>query len=251
MVRKRRNGSAGPVPGTKAIAYGRVSTAEQVEGASLEAQEARLRAYATAQGLELVAVLREEAVSGSVPLAERPQGGELVRLLAAHGATHVLAVKLDRLFRDAADALVQVRSWDAAGVAVHLLDMGGSAFNTGSAMGRVFLGMLASFAEFERNVIAERTSAALQHKSAAGQHVGRPPTGTRIEAKRLIADGDGLRLFRRARDLRQSGLTYQDVGTRLEAEGFRPIHGRRFWGSSVRSLILNANLARLDAGRAA
>lgn len=62
------------------------------------------------------------------------------------------------------DALNETRPWGRQGVAMHLLDMGGQAINTASAMGRMFLTMTGGFAELERNLIAERTRTALQHK---------------------------------------------------------------------------------------
>src|SRR5262245_23187649 len=93
-------------PNRRPLAYVRVSTLEQArEGVSLEAQEARLTAYAMAQGLELMAIIREEGISAAVPLGARPGGASLLALLREHNATHVIALKLDRLFRDAADAL--------------------------------------------------------------------------------------------------------------------------------------------------
>jgi DNA invertase Pin-like site-specific DNA recombinase len=121
----------------KAVCYVRVSTEEQArEGVSLEAQEEKLRAYCKMAGLEIIAMLREEGVSGSKPLATRPEGTKLVRLVETKQCQHVVALKLDRLFRDAEDALHQTRKWDNAGVSLHLVDMGGQVINTGSAMGR-------------------------------------------------------------------------------------------------------------------
>ena len=70
--------------------------------------------------------------------------------------TAVVAAKLDRLFRDAADCLNMSRRWDDAEVGLHLIDMG---IDTRSAMGRAFLTMAAGFAELERNLIGERTKA--------------------------------------------------------------------------------------------
>ena len=110
----------------RAVCYIRVSTQEQANtGVSLAAQEERLRAYCTMQGLEVVAVVREEGVSGSKPLGSRPGGAEVLRMVARREVAHVVALKLDRLFRNAADALAQTEAWDKAGVGLHLVDMGG------------------------------------------------------------------------------------------------------------------------------
>src|ERR1700677_2248069 len=134
-------------PTNQAVGYIRVSTLDQSRnGVSLEAQEERLRAYCTAAGLHLVALIREDGVSASIPLADRPQGAELLAAMK-NGVAHVVTLKLDRLFRDAEDALRQTRAWDKAGVALHLVDMGGQSINTASAMGRMMLTMMAAFAE--------------------------------------------------------------------------------------------------------
>jgi len=149
----------------KAVCYVRVSTEEQVRGrVSLAAQEERLAVYCRKTGLDIVEEIREEGVSGAKPLAARPGGERLLALLAKKKAKHVVALKLDRLFRDAEDALRQTKAWDKAEIALHLVDMEGQILNTATAMGRFFLNMMAAFAELERNLIAERTAAALAHK---------------------------------------------------------------------------------------
>jgi site-specific DNA recombinase len=194
-----------------AVGYIRVSTEEQAhEGVSLEAQEDCIRAYCLMTRLELVRVIRDEAVTGATLIADRKGGAELLAAIGPDAAAHVAAVRLDRLLRDAGDALTQTRTWDRAGVALHLIDMGGQVMNTSTAMGHMFLTMVAGFAELERNLIAERTKAALAHKKAKGEAVGRAPRGLRIDDTRLApdAESDGLRLATRAQALRQRGLTF-------------------------------------------
>jgi DNA invertase Pin-like site-specific DNA recombinase len=93
----------------KAVGYVRVSTEEQEkEGISIDAQEDRIKSYAKMRGFDLVHIYRDPAVSGFKPLAKRSDGKLLAEALAKRdGTKHVIAVKLDRLFRRAADALVQ------------------------------------------------------------------------------------------------------------------------------------------------
>lgn len=233
---------------SKAVGYIRVSTDEQArEGVSLGAQEERIRAYCTLARLELVALVREEGVSGSKPLASRPGGDELLRAMLEHKAAHVVALKLDRLFRDAVDALTVTRAWDASSVALHLVDMGGQTLNTASAMGRLFLTMTAAFAELERNLISERTRTALHHKRNKGEAVSRAARGLRITDGRFAPDpeSDGLTMYRRARELRAAGLTFAGVAERLTAEGFRPKRpgaGERIAASVVRYMLRNPRL---------
>jgi DNA invertase Pin-like site-specific DNA recombinase len=180
----------------KGVGYVRVSTQEQVKGGvSLDAQVERLRAYALLAGLDLVEIIREEGVSAATPIAHRPGGQRLIQLVAGKKpvANHVVALKLDRLFRDAADALNQTRAWDHSGVALHLVDMGGQSLNTASAMGRMILTMLAGFAEWERNLIAERTADALAHKKANGVAYGQTPFGYQRKDTKLTEDPQELK----------------------------------------------------------
>ncbi len=228
----------------KAAVYIRVSTTEQAnEGVSLDAQLDRARAYCTLSGLELVAVLREEGVSASKPLATRPLGSELTRLVAAGEVTEVVALKLDRLFRDSVDALTVTKSWDKAGVALHLVDMAGQSLSTGSAMGRFFLGMMAGFAELERNLIAERTSAAMQHLKAEGRHVGAPGLGQRMEAGELVANPEESATVARILELRQAEKTLREIAATLTAEGRRTKRGGKWGPETVRQVLARVGAA--------
>jgi DNA invertase Pin-like site-specific DNA recombinase len=113
-------------------------------------------------------------------LNKRPEGAKIAKLIA-NGVCHVVALKMDRLFRNAGDALNHVEEWAKAGISLHLVDMGGQSVNTDTSMGKMMVTMLAGFAEFERNMIAERTTAALRHKKAHGEVYNHVPYGYRAE----------------------------------------------------------------------
>ena len=226
---------------TKAVAYLRVSTAEQAnEGCSLDAQLERVKAYCLMTGLQLVAVFREEGVSGSKPLDTRPEGSRLVESLRTGQAAHVVTMKLDRLFRDAVDCLTATREWDRAGTTLHLVDMGGTCLNTGSAMGRMFLSMAAGFAELERNLISERTSAAMTHLKSEGRHVGSPATGFEMVAGQLVANEAEQFAVQRAVELRENCLTLREIAAQLEAEGHPTKRGGKWAPSVVREILTRA-----------
>jgi site-specific DNA recombinase len=166
---------------TRVVGYARVSTADQRDrGVSLEAQWEKIEAYCQLRGFDLVERIEDAGVSGSIALAERRQGRRVAAALKEHDAAHVVALKLDRLFRDAGDALARTKAWDKAGIALHLCDMGGAAVDTSSPIGRMMLTMLAGFAEFERALIAERTTIALAHIKARGGRTGSVPYGMRL-----------------------------------------------------------------------
>lgn len=211
-------------PTNRAVAYIRVSTCEQArEGVSLDAQEARIRAYCTMAGLELMTVIREEGVTASKALSTREGGRELEHLLSSGQVQHVAGVKLDRLFRDAADALQVTRAWDRAGVALHLVDMGGQTINTATAMGRMFLTLMAGFAELERNLISERTRAALQHLQSLGVRLGQKPLEGQVVT--------------RAHELHAGGCTLREIAEVLTAEGFETKRGGRWQPGNIALLL--------------
>ena len=102
-----KHGHSTSKPNGQALGYARVSTDEQArEGVSLEAQVARIRAYAVAKELELVEVLTDDGISGKT--LDRPALRELVRRCERGEVGHVVVVKLDRLTRRTRDLLALV-----------------------------------------------------------------------------------------------------------------------------------------------
>lgn len=235
MARRRRTDS------DTAIGYIRVSTARQAkEGLSLGQQRAAVESYCSLRGLRLAGVVVESGVSGSKPLADRAGGQELAELLRDHRAGAVVAIRLDRVFRDASDCLGTVKGWDRAGVALHLIDMGGQSIDTSGAMGRLFLTMLASFAELERERIGERVSDAWEHKRSKGEKVGRfarygyragddGKTLEPVEAEQVV--------IREIKRLRANGLSYPAIREWLESNGYTP-RGKSWHVTTVRRIAL-------------
>jgi site-specific DNA recombinase len=224
----------------KAALYIRVSTEEQARGGvSLKDQEEKLLQYCKLQDLEVVQVVREEGVSASKPLRTRPGGSELLALLETGQADQVVALKLDRLFRDAADALIESKAWDNAGIALHLVDMGGQTINTASAMGRFFLSMMSSFAELERNLISERTEAALSYKKAHREAYSPTPYGYNREGDSLTENGQELQAIRLINDLRQRGLSMAKIAAELTARDIPTKTGGKWYASTVSYILKN------------
>jgi DNA invertase Pin-like site-specific DNA recombinase len=225
----------------KALAYVRVSTTEQArEGVSLDSQVERIRAYCQMSDLSLVTVIREEGVSAAKLLANRPGGQEITGAVAAKRVGHVVALKLDRLFRDAADALNQTRVWDRSGIALHLVDVGGQTLNTATAMGRMFLTMTAAFAELERNLIAERTQAALLYKKSKRLVYGAIPYGYARDGDALKVIGREFDVVRQVQKWHAREWSLRKITDALNGRKVRTKHGRRWHASTVRSILRNS-----------
>ena len=218
----------------KALAYVRVSTGKQ--DLSMEAQEEKIKLYCQLNGLDLVEVIRERAVTAKIKLNKRPEGSRIEKMIAK-GTHHVIAVKLDRLFRNAADALSHVEAWDAAGISLHLVDLGGMAVNTGSSMGKMLLTMLAGWAEFERNLISERTATALSFKKRSGKVYNHAPFGFRAEDGTLKPDAAEQAVIARMTSLRSRGVSYNEIANALNADGVPTKHGHVWRSQTVANTL--------------
>lgn len=167
------------------LGYARVSTAEQAaDGTTSIAQQKRknkaiasLRGAATFDYCDYV----DAGISGTIPLDERPAGHEMLK--AAQKGDVVVANKLDRLFRSASDALVTAEVLKKRGIDLILIDMGVEPV-TGNGVSKMFFGMLALVAEFERERIADRMHEGRRGKLARNGHIGgSAPYGYRVIGK--------------------------------------------------------------------
>lgn len=226
------------------VAYVRVSTEEQAsEGVSLAAQEEAARAYCALRGLELASVVVDAGVSAGKPLAERPGGSRVLAAVASGAVAGVVALKLDRLFRDAGDCLTVTRGWDDLGAALHLIDLGGQSIDTSTAAGRFFLTIMAGAAEMERNLIRERTSSAMAYKRAHREYTGgRVPYGWSLatDGVHLEACPAEQAVIREARELRAAGLSLRKIGAELALRGLLPRTGSA-WGATSVDVLLDAD----------
>ena len=149
----------------RTFAYCRVSTADQTTDNQVhEIEAAGFRVDAKR--------VITETVSGSVAASERKG---FARLLDKLEDGDVLVVtKLDRLGRNAMDVRGTVEGMAANGVRVHCLALGG--VDLTSAAGKMTMGVLNAVAEFERDLLIERTQAGLSRAKAEGKILGRPAT---------------------------------------------------------------------------
>ena len=201
--------------------YCRVSTDRQAnEGESLGVQERQLQGYVTMQGLKLDRVFVERGVSGSVPLADRPEGAAMLAALQAGDV--VVSPKLDRVFRSALDALQQTEALRVRGVSLHLLDLGGDI--AGNGLSRLFMTIAAAFAELERDRIRERITQVKRDQKARGRFLGgtRPPFGFRADANGgLVPDEAEQAAIARAKRMRGGGKSLRYIAAKLALDGHR------------------------------
>ena len=152
----------------KVVGYVRISK-EENGNQSLLTQETAIWDWCRALGHDLVAVYRDEGVSGGIAPSNRPGASEAIRHARRRGIGTLVVAKLDRVSRDLADILNLVDN--VLGKQATLISISES-FDAGTPNGRMFLQMLGSFSEFERNRIRQRTREALATRRRQGRKTG-------------------------------------------------------------------------------
>jgi site-specific DNA recombinase len=173
----------GPGGSTERVGlYMRVSSEEQRDRETIEIQREFLKQYCQLYGLEAAETYADDGVSGTIPLHERPEGRRLLQDAKEGRFGAVLIYKLDRLGRT---LLVIVDAHDRLQEAGVALRSATEPIDTSNPSGRLIFQMLASFAEYDKENIAERTRGGLRRAFSRGTHTGSIPYGY------TIAVGDG------------------------------------------------------------
>lgn len=161
------------------VGYARTSTSEQIAG--LESQHRQLSATGCTRTFS-------EQVSSVVIRHQLDVALDFVREGDA-----LVVTRLDRLARSTTDLLGIVGTLERKGVALRILDFGGSEMDTKSPSGRMLLTMFAAVAEFERGIMLQRQREGIAKAKAEGRYHGRVPTARAKSAQvhALAATGIG------------------------------------------------------------
>lgn len=201
---------------------------------SLDAQRAKIDAYAALYDVELVEMIVDAGASAKT--LDRPGLARALEMLRSGQADALVVVKLDRLTRSVRDLGELVSGPFAPGRAA-LLSVS-EQIDTRSAAGRLVLNVLASVSRWEREAIGERTSAAMQHKKAAGEYIGgQAPYGFRIEQGRVVAVLREQEVIATAGQLVAEGRTLRAVACELAERGYVARRGRRFAAVQVARMV--------------
>ena len=211
----------------QAVIYSRVSTERQaVEGVSLEAQSVRCKAWCEALGYTISGEFTDAGISGK---RMDNRAGLLAALDAVKRCNGVLVVySLSRLGRSTKDVIAI--SEQLAGAGADLVSLT-EQISTDSAAGRMVFRLLASLAEFERDLVSERTRTALAHKRSTGHKLGgKVPFGYTADDHGVLhphtGEQEALGLIR---ELRGKGYTLRAICTELHDQGVRTKTGGTAW----------------------
>lgn len=207
----------------------------------IEVQLEACRRYCAHMGLVIGAEFCEPGVSGyKSRIAERPEGQRLLAALATGQYSGVVVMRLDRLSRRTTDILLTVEQWDEERIALHLANQSGNSINSSTPEGKMFLTILASFAEYERGMIASRTSIAMRkqfHETV--QTRGHRPYGRRVSADGVTLEDDPKEqeIIRVISDLRMLDMKPSEIADKLNARGHSARKGKPFYPQLVRKII--------------
>lgn len=207
--------------GTRVIAYLRVSTADQAEsGAGLDAQRAAIEEHCVKRGWQILDWAEDHASGKS--LNGRPELAAAIERIEAGEAEALVVAKLDRLARSVHDFSGLVARSAKRGWSLVVIDL---QLDMTEPAGKLMANILASFAEFERDLIGKRTREALATRRAAGVRLGRRRSIEPAVVRQLVSQ-------------RESGSTFRQIADRLNLDGVPTGRGgQRWYPSTVRAAI--------------
>jgi len=208
----------------RAIIYTRVSTQGQAEeGVSLDAQEAKARAWAAAHDAAEVLVYRDEGMSGSK--TDRP--GLVAALTAATRGDALVVFSLSRLSRSTKHLLAVAEELRERGIELVSLS---ESIDTTSAMGEFVFTLLAALAQLEREQARERTRAALAYKRTRREKTGGDvPFGYTARMGKLYSKSNEQEAIELMRRKRAKGASLREIAATLERQGVRRKGGAALW----------------------
>ena len=218
-----------------AIGYIRVSTEGQaVDGVSLDAQRAKIEAWAMLNDYELAAIHVDAGISGK-GMANRP--GLQAALADCRKGSALVVYSLSRLARSTKDTIeISERLAKSGSDLVSLSEK----IDTTSAAGKMVFRMMAVLAEFERDQISERTSTAMQFKKSKNELVGTVPYGYRCDdGVNLIPDDKEQEAITLIKELNGKGLSLRNIASRLEARGYIP-RGKVWYAKTISNILAAA-----------
>lgn len=222
----------------KVVLYTRVSTMDQSNGVSLDAQQAKLEAYASLYDLTVVEIIVDAGESAKS--LNRLGLQRALGLLRSGKADGLAVVKLDRLTRSVADWQILIDDYFGEKAGKQLFSVADS-IDTRTAAGRLVLNVLLSVAQWERETTGERTREALRHKIRNGERCGKIRFGYNLAAdgKTLLPNLAEQQAIGLMIDLRAAGYTLRQIAATLTQQNILTKEGATAWTHTAVSRILD------------
>lgn len=233
---------------SRAIGYTRVSTEDQAnEGVSLDAQKAKLEAWAGLNGYDLGEIFTDAGISGK-RANNRPALQAALKEIQKGDA--LVVYSLSRLARSTRDTLdiadvLERKGADLVSIQEHI--------DTTTAAGKMVFRMLAVLNEFERDQISERTKAALEYKRSKGEKTGGyVPFGYDLANGHLVENEAEQGIIRLIEKFKHDGESLCAIARNLEAKGLKTKRGQTSWHhQSIRQILKTQEKVRALLKKAA
>jgi site-specific DNA recombinase len=208
------------------IIYCRVSSAEQVEGTSLDSQERLCRVYAERENIRVVQVFVEKGESAKT--ADRTEFNKAILLCTSkkQKIDYFIVYKLDRFARNQDDHAIVRANLKRFGTALRSAT---EPINE-TPSGRLMESVISGVAEFDNSIRSERSKGGMVEKFRRGIWVWRAPIGYRriVQGGNLVIDGDTAAYIRLAfEEYSKGAYSYKSLAKFLEKRGFRTPTGKK------------------------
>lgn len=218
--------------------YIRVSTEEQVnEGYSISAQREKLKAYCLAQGWDDFRFYVEEGLSGKT--TKRPKLNELFKHIEQGSIKTILVYRLDRLTRSVRDLHKLLDELEKHGC---IFKSATEVYDTSTAMGRMFITIVASIAQWESENLGERVRMGQIEKARQGEWSAQAPYGFKKVDKRLVQDDEKVAILKEIIDKVESGYSFRKLATHLTQRQIKNIRSSQWHVGSLLNLLSNPAL---------
>jgi DNA invertase Pin-like site-specific DNA recombinase len=219
---------------TRLIGYVRVSTAEQHDsGLSIAVQAKQIRGYCELYGYELP-IIYDEAGSGK-GIEDRPVLKAILAEMKSGSCDGIVVAKLDRLTRSVSDFAMFVGDYFDKSQ-LHSVN---ERIDTTSAAGRMLVTILVTFSQYERELIVERTKAALNEKRSRGESVGVLPLGKRLASDGVHIEDDPteMQAIAMARMWFAKSGNLRETARQLDEAGFKTRNGSKWHPEQVKRML--------------
>lgn len=231
-------------PALRLVMLLRVSTAGQLDGYGLEAQEKDCRKWAKQNGpglggVRIIRVCTDGGITGKAGDDERPGLTEALQMLAAGEADGVLAPNLDRVARQLTQQEAVLSVVWAHGGRMFTADRGEHLPDDDDDPMRTFVRqVMGAAAQLERGLIAKRLRNGRKTKAAAGGYAyGAPAYGQRSEDKTLTVDSDEAAVLEQMRTWQTEGVSIRGICERLNTAGIPSKRGGKWHPTTVARLL--------------
>jgi site-specific DNA recombinase len=209
------------------IAYIRVSHIESLNGTSLDTQEKRCRAFAELHGFKIDKVY-SEIVSGGVEFRKRPVFQKVLSELKS--SSKLVVSRLDRLSRKVVDTLKLIDDFKKEHKEICITDIGNIHKD---GVSKVFVTILASLAEIERENISIRIKASKKIAKEERRYLGGySEFGYKVENKKLVPDDKEFSVLQSMVSLRKSGLGYRKISDEIKNK-----FGKRIYFPQIHKIL--------------